>query len=971
MSVPPSIESIFERLKQAQQETQVVLTIDGRSNILEMDEASPPESCWEGRRSMDRFLDEGTWRTDGPGFRRLREWVEIHWNPEEEKPAPSGTVATGENWGIQRENQLDTTAATRKLIAAARLYGRESVGKYAAEFAVHGMIEVERIYLLKGPPIEMAKPLDEYCTLLPYREARRKIDAESDPGDLLIKLPEPHVDNVCALESRWFERRSLQGDECRQYTSPLLKDGPEQLALLLGLVWGNGFRVFGNWSGVPAAAVAALPFRHETGVRGAGSRRVALALHGYGPPPQKRPLAIAELHDLTAKYSELPVQARRRLGRAMARLRNGTERVDEKDRVIDLGIALNILFTEDGEWEERATLIPKRAAWHYADSKNERWQTEDVLGRFCDYHSEIVHGRVTVESGAGDNVRNVELVAEIDNVLRTCLKTMILESRPEDWSAAERSALRLYPPRTESDIPSVKSDSLSWWLEEQRKIDRVLEAVWKPVIEEAPPPPSESSSIVGKFAPELVERYRKQGIPYVVIHPARLYMAHPKWPKSPSDPFDERSKYYCEMDVERHTRQWREAAANKELVQFEVPTDADMYHPSRRDDWPQPLLSSHEEDSNVRIADQFIPTGEAAVSLNSTESKNPEGQQRSAAEETSATPSSKLHESALTGLEKEWSRLWQAFRHDINVATNSLLYLLEGIQAKHLGERRRLIQSMNASGDTTKTLEEAMRTWGDICFHPTYPKLRAFSSLTGEPLFTRAAPDGPMEQSVFKGWVSEVYDLWESHYRTQLKHENRYLPGAIRPRQQVLGDLRHIRNNLLHSGIARPGEAASCEVLRWFKEGERMQVRLRHVFDFLNQMGWLNENSNIFTTEQEITSSWQIDRTGEPEEPPPALISLRPLVYPEEQDPRYQYAASIVFENGVFGLIPMGPEKAETETEARDRTRKWMKMTVNEKRDLYVPDLGTVSAAKLYWNCLKEERSPGPGIWEPWVQFRE
>ncbi|MCY4381823.1 MAG: hypothetical protein OXE44_01580 [Nitrospinae bacterium] len=971
MSVPPSIESIFERLKKAQQETQVVLTIDERPNILEMDEASPPESCWEGRRSMDRFLDEGIWRTDGPGFRRLREWVEIHWNPEEEKPAPSGTVATGENWGIQRESQLDTTTATRKLIAAARLYGRESVGKYAAEFAVHGMIEVNRVYLLKGPPIEMAKPLDEYCTLLPYCEARRKIDAESNPGDLLIKLPEPHVDNVCALESRWFERRSLQGDGCRQYTSPLLKDGLEQLALLLGLVWGNGFRVFGNWRAVTAAAVAALPFRHETGVRGAGSRRVALALHGYGPPPQKRPLAIAELHDLTAKYSELPEQARRRLGRAIARLRNGTERVDEEDRVIDLGIALNILFTENGEWEDRATLIPKRAAWQYADSENERRQTEDVLGRFCDYHSEIVHGRVTVESGAGDNVRNVELVAEIDNVLRTCLKTMILESRPEDWSAAERSALRLYPPRTESDIPSVKSDSLSWSLEEQRKIDRVLEAVWKPVIEEAPPLPSESSSIVGNLVPELVECYRKQGIPYVVIHPARLYMAHPKWPKSPSDPFDERSKYYCERDVERHTRQWREAAANKGLVQFEVPTDADMYHPSRRDDWPQPLLSSHEEDPSVRIPDQHIPTGEAAGSLNSTESKNAEGQQRSAAEEMATAPSSELPKSTVAAFEREWFRLWQAFRHDVTVATNSLLYMLEGIHASHLGERQRLLQARDASDSAIETLENAVRVCGDTYFIPAYPKLRAFPTLTGEPLFGRTAPGGPMEQIAFKGWISEVWDRWESYYRTQLKHESQYLPGAIRPRQQVLGDLRHIRNNLLHNGIAKKGEAASCEVLRWFKDGERMKVRLRHVFDFLNQMGWLNENSFVFIEERGTTSSWHIDRTGEPEEPAPSLISVRPLVYPEEQDPRYQYAASIVFENGVFGRIAMGPEKEETEAQAKDRTRKWMKMTVNEKGDLYVPDLGTVSAAKLYWNCLKGERNPGPGIWEPSVQFRE
>lgn len=972
-SVNPTIESIYERLEQAQKETRVVLTVEGRPNIVEMDVTCPPMSHWEERGDMDRFLDVGTWQTTGPGFQQLREWVEVHWNMDAEKPAPNGTAATGDGWGARRENQLNSVTSTRKLITATKFYGPEQIGKYAAEFATHGMIEVHRIYLLKGPPMEAAKPLDEYCTLLPYSEALQRIGAETDPTDFSIVWPESDSENVCALEGRYFERASTQGNEYRQYTSPLLREGPEQLALLLGLVWGTGFRGFGNWQGVPAAAAAALPYRYAALQSGAGSQLVALALKGYGPPLQRRPLAVKELHDLVSKYSEVPEQDRSRLARAMVGLRDSTQRVDVEDKVVDVGVALNILFTEDEEQDAPAMLVPRRAAWHYADSENERREAEEMLGEFCGHHWKVVRGRSSEEARLGSPDRIASLLADADNVARACLKAMIAEGLPKDWNeAANRSALRQDPPRAGSEIPSVKSDSLSWSVVEQNEIDRALEAVWKPVVEEAPQPPSHVGPlIVSGNLPEAAERYREEGIPYVVPHPARLYMAHPKWPKTESEPLNDRARYYCVIDVERHLGLWRNAASRKGLVQLEVQNDASVYHPEFRDGWPQPLLSSHEEEWSAQGSSLETKSGETVSSGGLMEAIDAAHIHRSALEEKTTDPPSELPDSVVTWLEREWSRLWKAFQYDVNVQTDSLLHLLEAIHAKHMVERQRLTQALAASGIAPKTLEDSLRTAGNVRVHPTYPRLRGFPLLTGEPLFGRSEPYGPMEQTAFKGWVAEVYDLWESRYRTQLRHNTRELPGSIRPRQRVLGDLRHIRNNLLHNGIAKRGEAGSCEILRWFSEGERMQVRLRHVIDFLNQMGWLHQGSFTVIAEQGKISSWHIDKAGEPENPTPALISVRPFVDPQEHDPRYRYAASIAFENLVFGTVPMGPENEETEAQAKDRTGKWMRMTVNERGDLCVPDLGTAPAAELYWNCLKGERQRGPGIPSPWVQFRE
>ena len=961
MRACPTIASIHERLKQAQKDTLVILPTHGASEIVAMNDVVPPKSRWIGEQTLDRYIDHGSWRTSGTGFQRLQDWVDVHWNPENEKQAPCGTVSIDKCLSLQAETQIDSVSAARKLIVAAKFYGPEQVTKHAIEFATHGMIETKMTYLMKGPPIMKAKPFDEYCSLLPYRDARQKIDAETDSEDLGIKLP-VSGNNVCALEGRYFGHCGAPGGPHKQYTSPLLKDGPEQLACLLGIVWGNGWRVFGSWYSVLTSAAAALPYRHLARRRGAYTTRVALELEG--PQFKMRPLAVTELRDLAAKYSNLPERSRHKLARAMAGLRDSTERINEHDRVVDVGIALNIVFTDEDEQTDHVALIPRRVAWHYSDSQEEREQTEDMLHQFYTYYSNLLYGGASKKLSTNSAERTY-LQTHVENVLRTCLKTIIVNGSPKNWNQAmERSALRLDPPRPTSEILSVKSDSLSWTVDEQTQIDQNLEAVWRPLVERAPRPPSNISSTVIDPVLKQVEFYREQNIPYVVVHPARLYMAHPNWPKTATEPLDERTRYYCEKDVERHTTRWLEAGSGKGLVLFELPTDADTYHPKFRDDWPQPLLSSHEEnDPSPQISDRRTETGE--VSCDSTDHG-----QHATAEERPDKPSAELLKSVVSRLEVEWPRLWRAFRHDVNVTTSSLLHTLEAIHIKHSVERQHLIQMIMNRGGAIKTIEDAARVCHDSNFVLSYPRLRVAPLLTGESLFRRTEPNGPMEQAVFRGWISDVYDQWESRYRNRLRHEISDLPGRIRPRQQVLGDLRHIRNNLLHNGVAKQGEAASCEILRWFKANKPMHVQLRHVFDFLNQMGWLSEDP-VNLLEEGKLSHWFVNRDGEAEDPPPALVSVRPLVYPEEQDPCRRYAASVVFENGLFGLFPMGPKREETAAQAKSTALKWMKMTVNEKGDLCVPGVGSASATKLYEDCIQGERRQGPGVWSPEVQFRE
>ena len=148
---------------------------------------------------------------------------------------------------------------------------------------------------------------------------------------------------------------------------------------------------------------------------------------------------------------------------------------------------------------------------------------------------------------------------------------------------------------------------------------------------------------------------------------------------------------------------------------------------------------------------------------------------------------------------------WQEFRHDTNVATQSLLYLLAGIHAIHESQLQVFARIRDDHGGALGGIEEYARVHGNMHFVPPWPNLLGFLWLNGEPLHERAAPDGPMEQYVFKAWVVEVFDHWESRYRTKLERQFReQLPdacGLIRPEQEVLGDLRHIRNNGGHRKV--------------------------------------------------------------------------------------------------------------------------------------------------------------------------
>lgn len=587
MKHEPSLGSIEERLSRTLEQFAALPSGEQISGV--------PTTSWQLERAVKKLIEKkNEWLPAVPNLHDVQNWVEVHWDTERQTEPPTGTVSIGDEWVYNGEVQLDTLAAACKLLLAAAGHGAETVAKYSMEFAAHGMIEVRSFYLLKGASVSSAKPLDDYCTLLPYREALQKVDTQLSlqPWALDSHWPPEQTTNVCALETRSFERRGLAANEFERRVSHLLQCGLETLALIFGLVWGKGFRMFGSCHSVIEPVAATLPFFHSNSSTGRGTLQIELPILHSPSNSTPRPLNNTELIDLIDKYSVLPEETHRVLSLALRRLRECTERMNIEDKIIDLSIVLEALFSKGSE-AIRET-VASRGSWYFSDSSKERIQTYKLLQKFYDERSHIIHGNVsrTLAREQRREQTRQDILADIENVVRASIKTMISEGRPQDWEESkDPKAIRYDPPRAATEIPSMKSDSLSWTVAEQKEIDQALQAVWKPEVDRAPAPPPDAAPVVHQGVnAEEIERCEQQGIPYVVSVPIRLYMAHPRWPNQEGDPVDQRTKYYCRKDVERHLRRWQKAASEKKMYRFDLPLeDPTMYLPAAFDKWGEIL----------------------------------------------------------------------------------------------------------------------------------------------------------------------------------------------------------------------------------------------------------------------------------------------------------------------------------------------------------------------------------------------
>lgn len=560
----------------------------GRPNPIPVSAVSPHLMANDDSSILYRIkqvANESTPWQHGPAFGGLQRWVERRLREPTAVHPPQGTVAFRGGSNYRPTRITNAVVATRKLILAGAYYGTDEIGRLVAGFLRHGLIQAHQFCLLKGFAIGSRLTLDEYCILMPYREMVH--DLRKKYGNTLRdKWPDEDA-NVCVLRATQFEDRFVDPPEeaGTVYGSPLMKHGADHLALLLSVVWGYGFHCFMSQDQVSPAVNASLPFDDVQGVSGGMVRRTELLVIDFETQSRRRPLPVSELSELAAAYLHHDEATQRVLNVALRWFRESLVRSEPEDVVISQGVVLGALFGERGERRDFKKSFSTRASWYYADSLKERHDTRQLIRDFYDLRSQVTHGRVVSRPPPS-------LTENTSRVLRSSLKSMVLDGRPEDWSDASGSAsIRRDPPRSEDVIRSDKADSLSWSVRERKEIDRQLRRAWESTLAQLPNRPRETGGptvYLGGILPEDIARLQRFGIPYVFGDPAGLYLAHPKWPKQPSDELDDRTRYYCSQDVDRHLQLWEQAAVERGSDYIRVKNDPELYHPQHRDRWPQP-----------------------------------------------------------------------------------------------------------------------------------------------------------------------------------------------------------------------------------------------------------------------------------------------------------------------------------------------------------------------------------------------
>ena len=308
---------------------------------------------------------------------------------------------------------------------------------------------------------------------------------------------------------------------------------------------------------------------------------------------------------------------------------------------------------------------------------------------------------------------------------------------------------------------------------------------------------------------------------------------------------------------------------------------------------------------------------------------------------------------------------WHSFIYQVNRATASLMYLLQGMESV----RNRELPSYDE-------LPSARRgSFSSFAKPPGVDVLLVLSGQSFDP-HDMLDPEGEAEQLAFKGWVEQVYNhIWEAQYRNQLKDA---LGGgnAIRPLGQPFGELGLIRNDLIHNkGIASADKTGRCTLLRWFKPGDRIVLGMHHVFDFLNQMAFMNLVGGFVAGGPYAT--WSIIEVSENvlrERAVPRLVSSRVALDRRLDDGSVYYVVTVVFENGVFAHWPFHEGPSE-------RTwPEWIEF-VNETRIDEEGNLRLAGGRVFHWQTLYHGSveallNPGPspeGIQDsgPWFQFRK
>lgn len=103
---------------------------------------------------------------------------------------------------------------------------------------------------------------------------------------------------------------------------------------------------------------------------------------------------------------------------------------------------------------------------------------------------------------------------------------------------------------------------------------------------------------------------------------------------------------------------------------------------------------------------------------------------------------------------------------------------------------------------------------------PTDPGIRSDAMWRRSEIEGAADPQGWLQEWITQAWIALIFSRWEKHYRPLFAEAAGVREDQVR--SDVMGDIRHLRNDVVHNRGIAGKNTRKCEVLTRFRDGDRI-----------------------------------------------------------------------------------------------------------------------------------------------------
>jgi hypothetical protein len=139
-------------------------------------------------------------------------------------------------------------------------------------------------------------------------------------------------------------------------------------------------------------------------------------------------------------------------------------------------------------------------------------------------------------------------------------------------------------------------------------------------------------------------------------------------------------------------------------------------------------------------------------------------------------------------------------------------------------EQAQAIALREIPGSTVESLDQSQYFYADgpPQHHPDDPTAAWLHETTQGELKRRNLPGGLNDIFIGNMALVVIYTYWENHYRAQIASALGTNKNNVSA--SVFGDIRLIRNSIVHHRGIALAEVERCEVLKWFREGAEISI---------------------------------------------------------------------------------------------------------------------------------------------------